>query len=274
MTAIDTTTRDDVARLMARHVAKFATPISVPNPDGVSGRHWGTGNYLDLLGKTVLLTNEHVIRRRRTVDLTHMFHGLDDVYQIVGHHAEQPWPLDVAAVELDGAAWTARPHHRAAPVPADRLALAHTPHDGEFLFVHGFAGANSLFLGNTLKTDASNILCHEGRFPHDPKVDGRFHFAMDYRADLAETIDGLRGLPDPHGMSGSLVWNTCFKETAAAGGDWTPDRAYVTGLLWYFTDDKLVATRIEHVRSCLLQFAEIRRARRLAALAAATGAEV
>ena len=32
------------------HVRKFATPISVPNPNAVTGKHWGTGNYIELLG--------------------------------------------------------------------------------------------------------------------------------------------------------------------------------------------------------------------------------
>jgi hypothetical protein len=54
---------------------------------------------------------------------------------------------------------------------------------------------------------------------------------------------------DPHGMSGSLVWNTRIKEFAASGETWTPGVARLTELLWdWDTSDRfLFATRIDHV---------------------------
>jgi hypothetical protein len=61
---------------------------------------------------------------------------------------------------------------------------------------------------------------------------------------------------NPHGMSGSLVWNTRIKEFAASGETWTPGVARLTELLWdWDTSDRfLFATRIDHVSAFLARF--------------------
>jgi hypothetical protein len=80
---------------------------------------------------------------------------------------------------------------------------------------------------------------------------------MEYRRDAALVAFGERGLPDPHAMSGSLVWNTRFVEMSRRNEHWSPGDAVVTGLLWSWPDEsKIVATRIEYVRSFLLTFSE------------------
>jgi hypothetical protein len=110
---------------------------------------------------------------------------------------------------------------------------------------------------DTLTTNATGYLAREAALPTDPDVHDRFHFAMEYRRDAALVAFGERGLPDPHAMSGSLVWNTRFVEMSRRNEHWSPGDAVVTGLLWSWPDEsKIVATRIEYVRSFLLTFSE------------------
>ena len=55
-------------------------------------------------------------------------------------------------------------------------------------------------------------------------------------------------------MSGSLIWNTKFVETSLQRRLWSPSDAVVTGLLWSWPEEsRIVATRIEYVRSFLLE---------------------
>jgi hypothetical protein len=58
---------------------------------------------------------------------------------------------------------------------------------------------------------------------------------------------------DPHGFSGSLVWNTQYVEKSATGAEWSPDDAVITGLLqWHIPERKtVVALRVEHIRTWL-----------------------
>jgi hypothetical protein len=61
---------------------------------------------------------------------------------------------------------------------------------------------------------------------------------------------------DPHGFSGSLVWNTRLKEYGEANKLWEPGVAQLTGIIWGWpTNGKvLLATRIEFVTRFLAEF--------------------
>jgi hypothetical protein len=58
------------------------------------------------------------------------------------------------------------------------------------------------------------------------------------------------------GFSGSLVWNTRYLEALAAGRNWTPNDAVVTGLVrrWDTATKTLLIYRVEHVRAWLDQY--------------------
>lgn len=51
------------------------------------------------------------------------------------------------------------------------------------------------------------------------------------------------------GMSGSLVWNTRYREVTEKGAQWTPADLRVTGLVWAHTSKAggFVATPVQHL---------------------------
>lgn len=244
-----------IAERMAKHVAPFATPISISTNDGASGKLLGTGSYLDVNGEKTLLTNEHNLTRRSPYNLlTHQFLGLRSIFRIVGNHLEDPWPVDAAAVAVPDRVWAAMPH-QADTVPSDKVADRHAPVEDELLLFFGFAEENSLPLPGELRAPPVCCLCDPALLPSEPKVDAEFHFAMAYRRDVAIGLNGDGRLPNPPGLSGSLVWNTRYIEVTRLGGAWSPKDARVTGLLWYFVDELVIATRVEHVRAFLGEYA-------------------
>lgn len=117
----------------------------------------------------------------------------------------------------------------------------------------------SVFLFGALISKAFSYCCQELPLPAgDDRLDEHFHFALDYRPDVATPLDGS-DLPTPEGFSGSLVWNTRFVEFAARQRPWSADDAQVTGLVWgwWSSSGCLVARRAEHVRSFLLRVAAL-----------------
>lgn len=78
---------------------------------------------------------------------------------------------------------------------------------------------------------------------------------MSYSPATLTAVPGSRVsvLPMPAGLSGSLVWNTRFREVSAQGRLWTPADARVTGLLWgwHSPSGVLLATRIQHTSALL-----------------------
>lgn len=160
---------------------------------------------------------------------------------------------------IDPAVWhlPALQPHEAGAVPESRLAAAHAPVDNELLFFKGFAGEGSKFLFNTLLAGSTS---YTGKAVPLPMGwgDERFHFAIDYRPDLATSLDPGYGLPQPKGFSGSLVWNTNFVRAVTTGHEWKPEYAEVTGIVWGWPSSAacIIATRIEYVRSFLLHALE------------------
>ncbi|MEX9522689.1 hypothetical protein AB7Y45_25780, partial [Escherichia coli] len=73
------------------------------------------------------------------------------------------------------------------------------------------------------------------------------HFSLFYPPDLAKSVDGTSHLPDPHGFSGSLVWDTkrvaCLLENKA----WEPSMAEVTGIVWGWPSSSacILATKVD-----------------------------
>ena len=239
-----------VTRAMADHASRFSTPISIAMNDGRIGKHLGTGSYHDILGTKVLLTCQHVLTFLDNNQLAHKLQGHDRYISVGGTFGDIGWPIDAAAALIVG--WDSI-RHQSEALPLARIDMAHRAGANELLFVHGYASENAQFIVDELRTDGTAYLAREAALPGNEDVDARFHFGIEYRRDAAVEAFGGRGLPDPHAMSGSLVWNTRFVECALAGREWTPNEAIVTGLLWSWPDERcIVATRIEYVRSFLL----------------------
>lgn len=237
---------------MCEHVAPFGTPIAVSSTNENSGQQWGTGSYLDLFGRKLLLSCEHVLAKQRVQPLAHKLGGCERFIRVATTGCEFAAPIDAAVRTVSRLAWEDLAGGSRA-IPINRIAIIHAPAQNELLFVRGYPYAHSQFVYDTLRTDGASYVAREALLPGHSDVSARFHFALEYRRDAALQAFGDRGLPDPYAMSGSLVWNTRFVETSLAGEVWSPSDAVVTGLLWSWPDEqRIVATRIEYVRSFLL----------------------
>lgn len=240
-----------VVRAMHEYVATFLVPVS--KYLGEYGELWGSGTYLKLAERTFILTNEHVARVRSTTQLLHQLCDQDDLHHIRGDHLCFGWPLDIALLPVTKSIWEA-PGHRAKAITADMISIAHEPAPTELLTFAGFSGDRSQFRFNTLITPGTSSTAREVPLPTDNRFNARFHFAIDYKPDLATNVVGSHSLPCPPGMSGSAVWNTGFVESRMAGESWTPEWARITGIVWAWLSSSgcIVATRSEYVRSFLL----------------------
>ncbi|WP_316173350.1 MULTISPECIES: hypothetical protein [unclassified Bradyrhizobium] len=237
-----------VMRRMLDSSSCFTTPISISLNNDMTGKHLGTGSFVDIGPIAVLLSCEHVLGFRRTNRLAHRFLGRDHYFLIDGAGAYAPEPVDAAVAVVSREAFE-EPWCRSRAIPLDRFAAKHDPEPDEIFFVHGFAVENSQFVYDTLRTDGTAYLCREVPLPGDPRMIPEVHFALEYRRDIAVRSFGDHDLPDPHGMSGSVVWNTKYRQCAVEKREWSPDQAVVTGLLWAWPhESRIIATRVEYLR--------------------------
>jgi hypothetical protein len=242
-----------VTNEMKNFTKRFVTPISKVI-DHDYGKAWGTGYYIEVGKQRYLLTNEHVAEALKKNSLGHQFLDADGVYRATNPFHVFEWPLDVAVSPIDEQVWKDRPHG-SATIPEEKWAIGHAPVERELLFLKGYSGSQATFLFGHLFSNATSFGCQEVPLPAgDKRWNRRFHFALDYRPDLATPLDG-RDLPTPNGFSASLVWNTRFVEFSANDRPWNADCAQVTGLIWGWPSSAacLVATRAEYVRSFLLR---------------------
>jgi len=243
----------EVLREMQAHTKQFVTPISrTLNND--EGEMHGTGVYVQIGDHKYLITNEHVASAIQLNSITHQFLGSDLVFRALNPFLTFGWPIDAAIMRVPEDVRTMETQEGAA-IPEHRLALFHAPVESELLFFQGFSGEGSHFLFGNLFSRLTSYVFREVPLPQDVRFKDRFHFGVDYRPDMAKIASGdSRGLPQPKGFSGSLVWNTRFVQRLQEGNEWSPDDAVVTGLVWGWPSALacLVATRIEYVRSFLL----------------------
>lgn len=246
-----------VAADMVAYLRPYRTAIyeHKQNEDGDEhGEGWGSGSYLRVADKVLILTNHHVACiRAEGRSLAYQYDGQEDILAVSGNHAELPWPLDLAVLPTDALAWAAS-SNKSKPIEIEQIALAHDPAPTELLAFTGFAGQHVSFHFNTLFSKGTCYTAREVELPQDERFSSRVHFGIDYRPDLASTLQVGHGLPLPPGLSGSTVWDTGFVAAKMAGVRWTPDCARVTGVIWGWPSGNacLVATRAEYLRSFLL----------------------
>ncbi len=237
---------DDTVKAMSTHVEPFTTPISRVLSD-THGVHHGTGSYFQAGCVKFLITNEHVITSRANNPLTHKFKGNDTLFVITNPALIVKAPIDVAIARIDEKIWKEN-SYSAAAIPLSRFAPTHAPVQYEILFFAGFSGQLSKFFYGHLITPGSPYATQESPFPKAVKeADSKYHFSLFYPPDLARSVDGKSSLPDPHGFSGSLVWDTKRVECLQTGKEWSPDMAQVTGIVWGWPSNAvcILATKVE-----------------------------
>ena len=94
-----------VTREMNAYLAPFVTAVSKDHGD--YGKLVGSGTYIEIAGRTVILTNEHVAAEKKSGHLIHKFHDLEDLYRSTGDHLIAPAPADMAILPISSAMWKA-----------------------------------------------------------------------------------------------------------------------------------------------------------------------
>jgi hypothetical protein len=79
---------------------RYVTPISMSAEFG-HGVSWGTGTYLDISGKHILLTNNHVVVEVPIGGCLAHLPGPTDDYVVIGSQwSQKPYPIDAACVAI------------------------------------------------------------------------------------------------------------------------------------------------------------------------------
>ncbi|WP_150111188.1 hypothetical protein [Mesorhizobium opportunistum] len=249
-------TADRITSEMRDYLAAYRTPVFEDLGTHCAG--WGSGAYLRLGNSVFVLTNEHVaVAREQGRRLLHQLAGQEDWTRIGGDDAKLDFPFDLALMPVDTQAWNDSSNLSRA-IEIDQIALAHAPVSNELFAFTGFAGENARFYFDTMRYGGTCSVAREVALPSDDeRFDGRYHFGLDYKPNLATNVTPSGGLPMPPGLSGSTVWNTGYVEATMNGWQWTPELARVTGVLWGWPSNFgcIVATRAEYLRSFLLDVA-------------------
>lgn len=238
----------DAAIKMRKHVLPFTSPISCAKENDY-GEHHGTGSYIESEGTKYLITNEHVARAINQLPITHTFWDTEDIFQIKHPVLTVTAPIDIALCLVNQSTWEYGQHNSKA-IPINRFANSHDPIENELLFIAGFSGQRSNFQFEHLSTPGTPFLTQESPFPeNESDANKKYHFSLNYKPDLATSVDGTSILPNPPGLSGSLVWDTKRIKYYRDGLSWKPECAKVTGIVWGWPSSEacLLATKIEFI---------------------------
>ena len=240
----------EVADRMKEYTRPYVTPMRTSNERYV--KLLGTGSYVTTKNRRILVTAEHVIRNKTVVE--HQFWDLETIFRVADPFIIER-QLDVAFTPVHDAIWDAE-RHGAKTVALDEFALKHEPLKDELLFFRGFAGENARYGFGVHEANATAYCSQE---PHADAIEPELFeimwepSKMEFTPETSDNMKATMRHDDPRGLSGSLVWNTRFVEKKAAGKDWRPEDAVVTGVLRWYTPDRktVVALRVERLRSWL-----------------------
>jgi Protein of unknown function (DUF2934) len=237
--------------------------------DGQSGMALGSGTYLNLRGAPYLVTAEHVVAEARNGIISHLPVPGGYYVALTNQFQRSVWPIDMAMTRVPSSHFAASNKQALnAQCFDDRF----QPVDKEVLFFIGFPGSSASrhepltesrirksYFGQ-LQINALPLLVQSPpkNFSfNSPVFNSTQHFLLGYPATGISKVGGPEvDLRNPHGMSGSLIWDTKWVAAYNSGIAWSPDMARVCGLVWGSSEnrDVLIATKIEHIRPILLQF--------------------
>lgn len=253
----------EVQEEMAVNVTPSLTEVYYPsatNPDFMEN---GTGAFVEVAGTKLLVSNNHVIKNK---GLHYSFFEFNRFVSAAAQTYGLPAPIDIGAAKVSDEVWS-QYATKASAVPFDSFAEKHQTVPHEILWTAGYPGARVKQLAESTHAvcqalPTQEYLFHEGEMPHE-EFSPDYHFAVSYSPEGAQPFDTSRpsrspGLSDPHGLSGSLVWNTRRLECFYANRPWSPNMAVVTGLVWAWPRSKyLIATKVEHIRNFLVDASKL-----------------
>ncbi|TXI87181.1 MAG: hypothetical protein E6Q40_05320 [Cupriavidus sp.] len=237
-----------VADQMKIHTRPFVTPL-IQDVEGKPPEN-GTGTYIDHDGPCVL-TCDHVAVH---APFLHQFYPHQDLIPLPVTWKGDPMPVDASLAAIPSSHWTSR-QHLSKPLGMDRFAPVHRPVERELLFFRGVAGENVVVGANHSRVISTGYCSQELPGSGDTNI-----FEILWNPAKTRVTEGTDDEVakvfkhhDPHGFSGSLVWNTRFVEKGFDLSTWRPQDAQVTGLLRRLDEDTdtLLAWRVEHLLTWL-----------------------
>lgn len=251
---------------MAAFVSPFVTPISRSDSPEY-GWAWGTGAYawVESTQSAFLLTNEHVAHLASTELLAHLPRPGAEYEAIVAPFHSWPKPIDFACTPIDMRGLSDDRDCLA----SDQFESSYNPVPNELLFWIGHPGSRADRKNSVSEHDVQYSWAGELSVAGVPMVsqaladvpdpapewfDSQLHVLIHYPFAAQQTLQGPKvELRNPHGLSGTLIWDSKRIACHWAGVDWQPESARVCGMLWATSEKQLftIATRVEHIRTCL-----------------------
>ncbi len=266
----------DIEKRLGDEVSTYTTVITKILPNDMReppGDLHGTGSYFEVDGQKYLLTCEHVGMNAQSASLCATFHGSEIAFSLPNTISALMYPADVAITAVTDKTWSLA-EHKAQTIPYSLFAEQHLPIDDEVMYVAGNPGELSRIWPATIANGSEDIdepgiqnyttisLMCEIQDYFDPVLNQDnpqpledMHFLLPYTPEFATYMNDDRESPLPRapGLSGSLVWNTRYREITNAGGIWQPSDARVTGIVWGNSTKVgvLVATPVEYIRQLI-----------------------
>ncbi len=243
---------------MTAFVAPSVTPIS-RSDDKEKGFALGTGTYLCLpSGVTVLLTNEHVGRKAKTAHLSHLPVS-GSHYELLPVFKVRSPPEDLAVCSI----LSARLEVKRRALSMNSLDTCFDPADKELFYWLGFPGTkvsrhDAIFEHDILcswfgELQTAGMPMLSQQYPEWPEglpqdYDPTYHALVHYptmarRGPNEKEVE----LPNPAGLSGSLLWDTKAVACLQHGQTWEPSKARVCGVIWAIWNkpEVVVATKVQ-----------------------------
>ena len=256
-----------VRNQMTEYVAPCVTPIS-RSKDMEQGFAWGTGSYIYLpSGETVLLTNEHVARKVLEEHLSHLpVYGAH--YEFLPEFKVKPHPEDLAVCSIPSGLLG----DKRRPLSTDALDACFEPVYAELLYWLGFPGTTASrhdvisehktrysWFGELQTVGIPMLTQQLQNFPEGlpQSFDSRYHTFVDYPTMAKRNPNEQEvELPNPFGLSGSLLWDTKAVSCMQRGQAWDPSKARICGVIWGISEKSKVvlATKVQFLHVFIADF--------------------
>lgn len=242
-------------------VDQFICPVHlIPKDDKRSppGDHHGTGWFIEKNGDPQLCTCDHVARDQVKGILGYAPTGCDSGVSVESQFSLSPHPVDFAIANLSKT-WELI-SHTGKPITQSFFDQKHQPVAGEYLYLQGFPGADSQPLFEQHNVKGLGAYLHEVEppteiFSEKPPFKASYHICMAWSPANANPLTvAAGGLSVPGGLSGSVLWNTRYKEATEQGRQWTINDMRVTGIVWGASSKAgvVTATPVEHILKFIL----------------------
>lgn len=234
---------ENVAKEMRDYISPFLVAISVKKAQNCGGA-CGSASLLEFNEKKYLVTNEHVARVRSRYPLACKSHGDVNIYKLMSPFIALDAPIDVAIADVTELSKNFDSSYTNY-IPFAKFTETFNPVEGEFFFTAGFPGSDSnMDIANQILTQNPQFLFGQ----QVPQFANSIEFALNYNCNAAFALLKPVQFNNPHGLSGSLVWNTKFIECKIKGETWDVSKAIVAGIMkqWDSNNNCLIVTKVEH----------------------------